>query len=136
MTLRRRNVGPDKRFFEIHQFLKRDWGFGATAQPRGTRERLNGAYFVCGRSLLALKAASRSTCSVDFILGDCSRVAKLEVMLIHLFSYGTYVALPLKVQPDHGLGLSAAAVAEAAAASGDMVTKKARTNPVKRARPP
>ena len=93
---------------------------------------LTAAYFLAATQEHAAAAKACEQPAADFLLGDCSRVAKQDVMLLHASSNGLYTVLPLKVQPDHGIALSSEGVAEASAGPLLPIAKKSRKTPVNR----
>ena len=134
----------DKRMVLLSKFLKRNIAFGA-AETMLLREvayashfryfrdacihAVPGAYFVAARDWHRRACLASCEISGDFVLGDCSRVASKEVMLLHVFTNGRYTVAPLKILPDSGVN-SADNVAEMAAAAS--VGEAAAVTPAKK----
>ena len=108
----------DKRMILMNSFLKSNIAFGASdtlmmkevafgenfAWYRNSGvQALAAAYFVTAREQHDQATRSNKSIGADFLLGDCSRVACQEVMLMHLWSNGRYTCAPLQVQPDSGV---------------------------------
>ena len=133
--------GDDKTFMVYQEFLKRNWAFGAVdggllqevvfantfKHYLGyARHGLVAAYLTEAREQLARDFdVHKELVTTDYILADCSRVASQEVMLVHLFSYGKYMAAPLLIQPDSVADAAKEDIAEASASVALPIKLKA-----------
>ena len=129
--------GDDKRALMVSGFLKRNSGLGAVETLlikelaysnsfRSFRDdslhALSGAYFTAARELHDQACRANRAMSGDFLMGDCSRVASQEVLLLHLCSNGVFAQAPLRVMPDSSIGSGA----DVASVCGELVTAQDR----------
>ena len=70
--MRRTLHGPDRKFFLLHSFLRRDQGFGAQTyvEQADIRQRLNAAYLVSEKKVIADKVRAGANASADFLMAD------------------------------------------------------------------
>ena len=137
-SLKKAMRGEDKLVLLMGGFLKRNWGMGAVEQLmvkevayadhfRRYRDHalhaLSGAYFTAAREAHARACEARRTISGDFLMGDCSRVASQELLLLQLCSNGLYTVAPLKIIPDSGVA-GATSVAESSGQLPGELTKR------------